>query len=104
MRVFKNKNNKKEEKVVELTLDSSENVSTETVNKITEAVADVVTTELVKDEKKEEARTRRSHKKEEKVPCKVLLAKPSYFVIEKNGEKITINKKNNYHRGEGIYY
>ena len=26
------------------------------------------------------------------------------FVIDKNGEKITVNKKNNYHRNEEILY
>ena len=39
-----------------------------------------------------------------KTVCRVLVATPSYFVIDKNGEKITVNKKNDYHRNEEILY
>lgn len=30
----------------------------------------------------------------------VILAKPSYYVINKNGTNLTINKKNNYKKGD----
>lgn len=41
---------------------------------------------------------------EKKELCKVLLAKPNYFVINKNGEEIIVYEQNNYHRGEEILY
>ena len=40
----------------------------------------------------------------EKKLCKVIIATPTYFVIEKDGEKITIEEKNNYKRNDGILY
>lgn len=36
--------------------------------------------------------------------CKVIIATPTYFVIEKDGKKITIEEKNNYKRNDGILY
>ena len=36
--------------------------------------------------------------------CRVIVATPSYFVINKDGETITVKKKNTYHKGEEIYY
>ena len=87
MRIFKNKQNK-EEVVVESTKDLE---------------APVVTEEEIKEEKKT---TRTTTRKENtvKTVCRVLVATPSYFVIDKNGEQITVNKKNNYHRNEEILY
>ena len=41
---------------------------------------------------------------ETKSVCRVIVATPSYFVINKDGETITIKKKNTYHKGEEIYY
>lgn len=107
MKIFKNKNNKKvEEKTVELTIDATKNVTEETVDKIVENVTTVVADKLVEETKTETRapRTRTTKKKEPKVPCRVLVATPSYYVINKNGEKITINKKNTYHRGEEVLY
>ena len=83
MKIFKNKQNK-EEVVVESTKDL------ETL---------VVAEEEIKEEKKP-ARKENTVK----TVCRVLVATPSYFVIDKNGEKITVNKKNNYHRNEEILY
>lgn len=107
MKIFKNKDNKKvEEKNIELTIDATENVTDETVDKIVEDVTNVVADKLVEETKTatRTPRTRSAKKKEPKIPCRVLVATPSYYVINKNGEKITINKKNNYHRGEEILY
>ena len=87
MRIFKNKQNK-EEVVVESTKDLE---------------APVVTEEEIKEEKKP-TRTTVRKKNTVKTVCRVLVATPSYFVIDKNGEKITVNKKNDYHRNEEILY
>lgn len=103
MKIFKNKNNKK---VEEKTIDATKNMAEETVDEIVENVTTVVADKLVEETKTETRApmTRTAKKKEPKVPCRVLVATPSYYVINKNGEKITINKKNTYHKGEEIYY
>nr|DAG31343.1 MAG TPA: hypothetical protein [Caudoviricetes sp.] len=88
MRIFRNKQNK--EKIVEAAIPEVKPLETP-----------VVTKEEPKEEKEPKTTT---SKKKTKVVCKVLLATPSYFVINKNGEKITIKKKNNYHRNEEILY
>lgn len=49
------------------------------------------------------ARINKSEKSEKKL-CKVIVATPTYFVIEKDGEKITIEENNNYKRNDGILY
>lgn len=87
MRIFKNKQNK-EEVVVE---------------SIKDLETPVVTEKEIKEEKKV-ARTAIGKKNTAKTVCRVLVATPSYFVIDKNGEKITVNNKNNYHRNEEILY
>ena len=87
MKIFKNKQNK-EEVVVENAKDLE---------------TPVVTEEEIKEEKKS-TRTTIRKKNTAKTVCRVLVATPSYFVIDKNGEKITVNKKNNYHRNEEILY
>ena len=87
MKIFKNKQNK-EEVVVE----SAKDLETP-----------VVTEEEIKEEKKS-TRTTIRKKNTVKTVCRVLVATPSYFVIDKNGEKITVNKKNNYHRNEEVLY
>ena len=87
MRIFKNKQNKKE-----VVVESIKNLETP-----------VVTEKKNKEEKKSIDTTIRK-KNTAKTVCRVLVATPSYFVIDKNGEKITVNKKNNYHRNEEILY
>ena len=87
MRIFKNKRNK-EEVVVE---------------SIKDLETPVVTEKEIKEEKKA-TRTAIGKKNTAKTVCRVLVATPSYFVIDKNGEKITVNNKNNYHRNEEILY
>ena len=87
MRIFKNKQNK-EEVVVE---------------SIKDLETPVVTEKGIKEEKKP-TRTTIEKKNTAKTVCRVLVATPSYFVIDKNGEKITVNNKNNYHRNEEILY
>ena len=87
MRVFRNKKNKEKE-VIE------ETKSVETVK----PVESTIPTE----EKK--TTTTKNTKKMPKSVCRVIVATPSYFVINKDGETITIKKKNTYHKGEEIYY
>ena len=86
MRVFQNKKNKEKE-VIE------ETKSVETAK----SVESITPTE-------EKKTTTKNAKKMPKSVCRVIVATPSYFVIDKNGETITINKKNTYHKGEEIYY
>lgn len=86
MRVFQNKRNKEKEVIEE--------------TKTTEVVKSVESTIPVEEKKT----TTRNAKKAPKSVCRVIVATPSYFVINKNGETITINKKNTYHKGEEIYY
>lgn len=87
MRVFRNKKNKEKE-VIE------ETKSVETAK----SVESTTPTE----EKKTTAT--KNTKKMPKSVCRVIVATPSYFVINKDGETITIKKKNTYHKGEEIYY
>ena len=84
MRVFQNKKNKEKEVVEKI--------------KTTEVVKPVEPTTPVEEKKT----TTRNTKKAQKSVCRVIAATPSYFVIDKNGETITINKKNTYHKGEEI--
>ena len=86
MRVFRKKN--KEKEVIE------ETKSVETAK----SVESTTPTE----EKK--TTTTKNTKKMPKSVCRVIVATPSYFVINKDGETITIKKKNTYHKGEEIYY
>ena len=87
MRIFKNKQNKEE-----IVVESAKGLDTP-----------VVTEEEIEEEKKSTRITTRK-KNTVKTVCRVLVATPSYFVIDKNGEQITVNKKNNYHRNEEILY
>ena len=87
MRIFKNKQNKEE-----IVVESAKDLDTP-----------VVTEEEIEEEKKS-TRTTIRKKNTVKTVCRVLVATPSYFVVDKNGEKITVNKKNNYHRNEEILY
>lgn len=48
---------------------------------------EVITSEIVEENKK---------------LCKILLATPTYYVVNKNGVSLTINAKNNYKRGDEI--
>lgn len=86
MRVFQKKQNKEKE---DIAINNSENITVEKTEVITEEVKSNTTTKA---------------KKLPKSVCRVIVATPSYFVINKNGETITVKKKNNYHRGEEIYY
>ena len=87
MRVFRNKKNKEKEVIEEAK-------SVETAK----SVESITPTE----EKK--TTTTKNTKKMPKSVCRVIVATPSYFVINKDGETITIKKKNTYHKGEEIYY
>ena len=86
MRVFQNKKNK-EKKVIEET-------------KVVEVVKPVEPATPIEEKKAVTKNTKRAPKS----ICRVIVATPSYFVINKDGETITIKKKNTYHKGEEIYY
>ena len=86
MRVFRNKKNKEKE-VIE------ETKSVETAK----SVESTTPTE-------EKKTTTKNTKKMPKSVCRVIVATPSYFVINKDGETVTVKKKNTYHKGEEIYY
>ena len=86
MRVFQNKKNK-EKKVIEET-------------KTTEIVKPVEPATPIEEKKA----TTKNTKKTQKSICRVIVATPSYFVINKDNETITVEKKNTYHKGEEIYY
>lgn len=87
MRVFQNKKNKEKE-VIEETKDVE--------------VAKSIESTIPTEEKK--TTTTKNTKKMPKSVCRVIVATPSYFVINKDGEIITVKKKNTYHKGEEIYY
>ena len=78
--------------LIEVTIESNKDLETPVVAK-----------EEIKEEKKT-TRTTTRKKNTVKTVYRVLVATPSYFVIDKNGEQITVNKKNNYHRNEEILY
>ena len=86
MRVFQNKKNK-EKKVIEET-------------KVVEVVKPVEPATLIEEKKATTKNTKRAPKS----ICRVIVATPSYFVINKDNETITVEKKNTYHKGEEIYY
>ena len=86
MRVFQNKKNK-EKKVREETKDDE--------------VVKPVESETPIEEKKA---TTKNTKRTPKSICRVIVATPSYFVINKDNETITVKNKNTYHKGEEIYY
>lgn len=62
-------------------------------------IIDVVISEVepIKEEPKKETKVSK-----EKTLCRIVLATPTYYVINKNGVTITVNEKNNYRRGEEI--
>lgn len=87
MRVFRNKKNKEKEVIEEI--------------KSVETAKSVESTTPTEEKK---TTTTKNTKKMPKSVCRVIVATPSYFVINKDGETITIKKKNTYHKGEEIYY
>lgn len=87
MRIFQNNKNKEKEVIEE--------------TKSVETVKSVESTTLTEEKK---TTTTKNTKKMPKSVCRVIVATPSYFVINKDGETITIKKKNTYHKGEEIYY
>lgn len=87
MRVFQNKKNKEKE-VIEKT----------------KAVETAKSVESITPTEEKKTTTTKNTKKMPKSVCRVIVATPSYFVINKDGETITIKKKNTYHKGEEIYY
>ena len=87
MRVFRNKKNKEKEVIEE-----------------TKSVETAKSVESTTPTEEKETTTTKNTKKMPKSVCRVIVATPSYFVINKDGETITIKKKNTYHKGEEIYY
>ena len=86
MRMFQNKKNKEKEVIEE--------------TKSVETAKSVESTTPVEEKKT----TTKNAKKMPKSVCRVIVATPSYFVVNKDGEIITVKKKNTYHKGEEIYY
>ena len=87
MRVFQNKKNKEKEVIEE-----------------TKSVETAKSVESITPTEEKKTTTTKNTKKMPKSVCRVIVATPSYFVINKDGETITIKKKNTYHKGEEIYY
>ena len=87
MRVFRNKKNKEKEVIEE-----------------TKSVETAQSVESTTPTEEKKTTTTKNTKKMPKSVCRVIVATPSYFVINKDGETITIKKKNTYHKGEEIYY
>lgn len=87
MRVFRNKKNKEKEVIEE-----------------TKSVETAKSVESITPTEEKKTTTTKNTKKMPKSVCRVIVATPSYFVINKDGETITIKKKNTYHKGEEIYY
>lgn len=87
MRIFQNNKNKEKEVIEE-----------------TKSVETVKSVESTTPTEEKKTTTTKNTKKMPKSVCRVIVATPSYFVINKDGETITIKKKNTYHKGEEIYY
>lgn len=87
MRVFRSKKNKEKEVIEE-----------------TKSVETAKSVESTTPTEEKKTTTTKNTKKMPKSVCRVIVATPSYFVINKDGETITIKKKNTYHKGEEIYY
>ena len=96
MKLF-SKKNKKVEKEIEVVKE----VEPEIIS-VVEAQPEEIKKEEVKLEVVSKPKTPR--KKAPKTNCRVLLAKPSYFVIMKNGEQITVKKKNKCHKNQERLY
>ena len=90
MRVFQNKKNKEKEVIEE----------TKAVEKAVETTKPVEPATPIEEKKVTTKNTKRAPKS----ICRVIVATPSYFVINKDNETITVEKKNTYHKGEEIYY
>ena len=86
MRVFRNKKNKEKEVIEE--------------TKVVEVAKPVEPATPIEEKKVTTKNTKRTPKS----ICRVIVATPSYFVINKDNETITVEKKNTYHKGEEIYY
>ena len=87
MRVFQSKKNKEKEVIEE-----------------TKSVETAKSVESTTPTEEKKTTTTKNTKKMPKSVCRVIVATPSYFVINKDGETITVKKKNTYHKGEEIYY
>lgn len=87
MRVFRSKKNKEKEVIEE-----------------TKSVETAKSVESTTPTEEKKTTTTKNTKKMPKSVCRVIVATPSYFVINKDGETITVKKKNTYHKGEEIYY
>lgn len=87
MRIFQSNKNKEKEVIEE-----------------TKSVETAKSVESITPTEEKKTTTTKNTKKMPKSICRVIVATPSYFVINKDGETITIKKKNTYHKGEEIYY
>lgn len=87
MRIFQNNKNKEKEVIEE-----------------TKSVETAKSVESITPTEEKKTTTTKNTKKMPKSVCRVIVATPSYFVVNKDGEIITVKKKNTYHKGEEIYY
>ena len=87
MRIFQSNKNKEKEVIEE-----------------TKSVETAKSVESITPTEEKKTTTTKNTKKMPKSVCRVIVATPSYFVINKDGETITVKKKNTYHKGEEIYY
>lgn len=93
MRISRNKRNK-----------GINTEETKTLEVTASEIIEVETPEVTVEETKEVKEVNTKRKNTGKTVCRVIVATPSYFVINKNGETITVNKSNSYHRNEEILY
>ena len=87
MRMFQNKKNKEKEVIEE-----------------TKSVETAKSVESITPTEEKKTTTTKNTKKMPKSVCRVIVATPSYFVVKKDCEIITVKKKNTYHKGGEIYY
>ena len=87
MRIFQSNKNKEKEVIEE-----------------TKSVETAKSVESITPTEEKKTTTTKNTKKMPKSVCRVIVATPSYFVVNKDGEIITVKKKNTYHKGEEIYY
>lgn len=101
MGLFQKKDNEKEVKDVSLTndLDNNEDTVKTQKPKTTKKTTTKKTTT-----KKSVASKTSVKKDDNKSVCRVIVASPSRFVVQKNGEKIVVNELNNYKRGDEILF
>jgi hypothetical protein len=112
----------KTEEIEESVVTEEESTNVETENKITE---EIVTEESDENKETDEVENVAENSEDEEISddveehvveevehidsaeqkiCKIVIATPTYFVINKDGVNITVYEKNTYRRGETVLY